>query len=150
MNKKPIYNVTAGVLYEHGKVLIKKRPPGDIHGGFWEFPGGKKESWEDLKECLKRELQEELGIEVSVGEYLYTLTHEYQHGTVILHFFRCRPISDQLDIEKESEIKWVYPEELEEYDLLPPDRKFSRFFLKWRERHDRGACSQNKELSKVL
>jgi mutator protein MutT len=150
MSKKPIHNVTAGVIYQHGKVIIKRRPPGSHHEGFWEFPGGKKESWESLSDCLKRELFEELGIDVRVEEHLYTLTHEYDHAVIILHFFRCTLLSEGIEPEAGSEIRWVHPEDLDEYDFLPPDRRFVRYFIKWRDQHDKGACAQNKELSQIL
>ncbi len=123
-----------------------------MHAGFWEFPGGKKESWETLDECMKRELMEELGIRVNVEEHLYTLTHEYDHAVIILHFLRCSLLTDndEIAMKEGADIRWVFPEELEDYDLLPPDRRFARSFIKWRERHDRGTCEKNKELSKIL
>src|SRR5216117_3701039 len=67
--------VAAGVVFRDGRVLITQRRPDDHLGGLWEFPGGKRESGETFEECLQRELREELGIEVEVGEWLGSVTH---------------------------------------------------------------------------
>jgi len=64
MPKIPHYDVTAGLIWKEEKLLIATRPRGTHLEGFWEFPGGKKEEGENLKECLKREIEEELTVEV--------------------------------------------------------------------------------------
>jgi mutator protein MutT len=70
-------------------LLITQRRPQDHLGGLWEFPGGKRQNAESFEACLKRELQEELGIEVEVKEMVETITHEYPEKAVHLKFFRC-------------------------------------------------------------
>src|SRR5687768_5506033 len=63
--KTPHYDVTAGVIRrEDGKILIAQRPVDKMLGGLWEFPGGKRHDGESLPECLRREIDEELGIEI--------------------------------------------------------------------------------------
>jgi len=64
----PIIDVAAGLVFREGKVLITQRHAGAHLGGLWEFPGGKREPDEAFEACLQRELREELGIEVVVGE----------------------------------------------------------------------------------
>src|SRR6185503_21266775 len=81
--------VAAGVVFRDGRVLITQRRPDDHLGGLWEFPGGKRESGETFAACLRRELMEELGIEVEVGECLGSVTHRYPGKTVHLRFYRC-------------------------------------------------------------
>src|SRR5262245_15313555 len=76
--------VAAGVVFRDGQVLITQRRPGDHLGGLWEFPGGKREPGETFEVCLQRELKEELGIEVDVGEWLDSVTHAYPEKTVHL------------------------------------------------------------------
>ncbi|MBC7224031.1 MAG: NUDIX domain-containing protein, partial [Anaerolineae bacterium] len=66
----PHHEVVAAVLVRDGRVLLAQRRPEDMLGGMWEFPGGKREPGETLRECLRRELQEELGLRVRVGEEL--------------------------------------------------------------------------------
>jgi len=82
--------VAAGLVFRGGKLLIAQRPAKAHLGGLWEFPGGKRKAGETFEACLGRELREELGIEVEVGELLESLTHEYPERRVRLKFFRCR------------------------------------------------------------
>src|SRR5579864_724450 len=92
-NSKPetpnTIEVSAGLVFRGGKLLITQRHADSHLGGLWEFPGGKREANETFEECLVRELREELGIEVEVGELLESLTHSYPEKTVALKFFRC-------------------------------------------------------------
>src|SRR5437868_1294417 len=86
---KDTIDVAAALVFRDGKLLVTKRHD-DVHlGGFWEFPGGKREPNESFEDCLVRELREELGIEVTVGELVESLTHPYPERTVHLRFFRC-------------------------------------------------------------
>ena len=84
-----VIEVAAGVIFRDSRVLITQRRKDDHLGGLWEFPGGKREPSESYEDCLRRELREELGIEVEVGEVLASLTHAYPDKTVHLEFFRC-------------------------------------------------------------
>src|SRR5260370_9284435 len=81
--------VAAGLVFREGKLLITQRHVGAHLGGLWEFPGGKCEPDESFEQCLARELREELGIEVVVGELVESLTHEYPHKIVHLRFYVC-------------------------------------------------------------
>ena len=85
----PVVEVAAGLIFHAGKLLITQRPAGGHLAGLWEFPGGKREPDESFEQCLRRELKEELGIEVEVGELLDSITHDYREKTVHLRFFRC-------------------------------------------------------------
>jgi len=76
--------VAAGLVFRNGKLLITRRRANDPLGGLWEFPGGKRKPEETFQECLRRELREELGIEVDVGELLEAITHAYPDKTVHL------------------------------------------------------------------
>ena len=82
-------NVSAGLVFRGGRLLITQRHPLAHLGGLWEFPGGKQQPDESAENCLIRELREELGIEVIVGELLETIEHVYPEKTVRLKFFRC-------------------------------------------------------------
>ena len=86
---KPLYHVTAGIIWRNRRVLITKRPPGTHLAGFWEFPGGKREPHETLEECLVRELKEELGITIRAGGHLISVEHEYEDKFITLHVFQC-------------------------------------------------------------
>ncbi|MBU4240664.1 MAG: NUDIX domain-containing protein, partial [Actinobacteria bacterium] len=69
--------VTAAIIERDGVVLIARRPPSGRHPGSWEFPGGKVEPGESPRECLAREMEEEVEIAVVVGEELATVRHTY-------------------------------------------------------------------------
>ncbi len=85
----PPIEVAAGLVFRGGKLLLTQRHPEAHLGGLWEFPGGKREPGETFEQCLARELEEELGIEVTVGELIESITHVYPERTVHLRFFRC-------------------------------------------------------------
>jgi len=84
-----VIEVVAAVLERaDGSFLLARRPPGKVYAGWWEFPGGKVEAGEPLPRALERELQEELGIRVGKAYPWVTRVHVYEHGTVMIHFFR--------------------------------------------------------------
>ena len=84
-----VLDVAAGLIFRDRKLLITQRQAGSHLGGLWEFPGGKREAGETFEACLRRELLEELGIEVEVGPCFETITHEYPEKSVRLKFFHC-------------------------------------------------------------
>ena len=86
METKPI-EVAAGLIFRSGKLLITQRQADAHLGGLWEFPGGKRERGESFEQCLARELREELGVEISVGELFESVTHAYPEKTVHVKFF---------------------------------------------------------------
>ena len=81
--------VTAAVIERDGAFLLTRRLEGTHLEGHWEFPGGKCERGETLEQCLARELREELGVEASVGDEVFSVRHAYAGRTVQLHFFAC-------------------------------------------------------------
>lgn len=108
---KPI-EVSAGLVFRNGTLLITQRLRGGHLGGLWEFPGGKRESGETHQECLKRELNEELGIVVAVHELVDTVQHAYPEKTVLIRFFRCSLTSGEPQILGCDAFRWVTPSEL--------------------------------------
>ncbi len=116
-----VIDVAAALLFRNGKLLITQRYAQAHLGGLWEFPGGKREPNETFEQCLARELLEELGIEVRVGELIESLTHSYPEKTVHLKFFRCfwqkhepRPLGCPA-------FKWVTCEELVKHEFPAAD-----------------------------
>ena len=119
----PITEVAAGLVFRDGRLLITQRQAGAHLGGLWEFPGGKREKPESFQACLRRELREELGIEVEVGELVETITHQYPEKTVRLKFFRC----DWREHEPRNlgcpDFQWVKLEELAGYKFPAADAR---------------------------
>lgn len=119
----PHFHVTAAIIRKNDKVLITKRPTGRHLAGYWEFPGGKQETGESLKRCLKREIIEELGMTVRVEEWFMTVEHAYPDKRISLHVFHCTPVSGTPETRQCSEIKWVSVTDLEGFTFPPPDLK---------------------------
>ena len=114
--------VTAGIIYDNsGKVLIVRRGPKESLSGFWEFAGGKVEQGESEKECLKRELKEELGIEVNVGDFIEESRYVYEHGEFMLRAFKTDIISGEIHLSVHDDLAWVEPDELQSFKLAPAD-----------------------------
>ena len=83
--------VTAAVVIIDGKVLMTTRPEGKHLAGYWEFPGGKLRENEDMNSCIKREMKEELGVDIIPFDVLYTIEHHYPEKSVRITFFRAEP-----------------------------------------------------------
>jgi len=116
-----IIDVAAALLFRDYKLLITQRPAHAHLGGLWEFPGGKRENSETFRECLARELREELGIEVVVGELIESVVHTYPEKTVRLEFFRCRWERNEPRPLGCPAFRWVGAEELEQYAFPDAD-----------------------------
>ncbi|HDI11930.1 MAG TPA: (deoxy)nucleoside triphosphate pyrophosphohydrolase, partial [Candidatus Acetothermia bacterium] len=86
----PFRRVVAAFIREKGRILLARRREGDEQGGFWEFPGGGVEAGETLEEALKRELREELGVNVAVGRKIAVVQHRYGDLSIELHLFDAR------------------------------------------------------------
>ena len=88
---RPWTEVVAAVLYQpDGSYLLAQRPVGKAYAGYWEFPGGKVEPGESLEDAIKREMREELDIEIVSAHPWLARTHVYEHASVRLHFLRVR------------------------------------------------------------
>ena len=111
--------IGVGVLWDRDRqrILIDRRLPEGELAGYWEFPGGKIEGQETAADCIKRELQEELAIEVEVGDHLITVDFEYETLRVSLVVHHCIHISGEPQLLACSEIRWVAIEELDSYQL---------------------------------
>jgi len=84
-----VIEVAAAVIERpDGAFLLAQRPQGKVYAGYWEFPGGKAEAGEPLAQALEREIREELGVQILKAYPWITRVHVYEHGTVMLHFFR--------------------------------------------------------------
>jgi mutator protein MutT len=119
----PVIDVAAALVFRDGKLLITQRHADAHLGGLWEFPGGKREPNETFPACLIRELREELGIEVDVGELVESLTHAYPEKTVHLKFYRCRWKQHEPQPLGCTAFKWVMAAEFKDYIFPAADAR---------------------------
>lgn len=120
--KTSAIRVTAGIIHQNGKILIQQRQSTKHLAGFWEFPGGKIEPNEDARRCLKREIKEELGLEVAVRPAFLKLLHDYPDRRVHLSFHRCSVLLGKAKSREGQKFAWVFPHELPQYRLAPADQ----------------------------
>jgi 8-oxo-dGTP diphosphatase len=116
--------VTAAILIKDGQILIAKRKKGDRLAEKWEFPGGKIETDETPEECLKREMLEEFGIEVSVGQYFGESIYHYNHGSIKLLAYQTHWERGNIVLKEHDEFKWVKSNQLDLFDFAPADLPF--------------------------
>jgi 8-oxo-dGTP diphosphatase len=122
---KPIL-VTAGIIIRGQEILICQRVRSDPYGLQWEFPGGKAHDSEGLEASLRRELDEELGIDAAVGEEVYRLRHRYPDRYVEVIFFRVESYHGNVVNRVFDAIEWVHRKDLISYNFLEADRELVR------------------------
>jgi A/G-specific adenine glycosylase len=122
----PHYTVTAAVIRRGSQVLIARRPSKGLLGGLWEFPGGKVEPGEELPAGLLREIREELGTDVLVGEAFGVYKHAYTHFRVTLHAFISSLNGEEPQPLEASELRWVALQDLAQFPMGKIDRQISR------------------------
>ncbi|MBE9155420.1 A/G-specific adenine glycosylase [Nodosilinea sp. LEGE 06152] len=116
--KGPLPHKQIGVAViwnDQQQILIDRRKQTGLLGGLWEFPGGKIEPGETIEDCIAREIQEELGIEIAVGDRLCTVTHAYSHFKVTLNVHHCTHLSGEPQPIECDEVRWVSLDAIEEY-----------------------------------
>ncbi len=120
---RPHHQVAVGIVWKRGRILIAKRFAKDLLGGLWEFPGGHQEKDEPLRECVKREVREELGIAVRVGKEFAVVDHAYSHFSITLHAFHCRWLRGRPRAIGCAAWKWVSPRSLSRYAFPAANRR---------------------------
>jgi 8-oxo-dGTP diphosphatase len=107
----------AVIWNDRSQILIDKRKLTGAMGGLWEFPGGKIEPGETVAECIVREIHEELGIEIGVGEHLISIDHTYPDFSLTLIVHNCHHLSGIPQPIECDEVKWVNISELDKYQF---------------------------------
>ena len=119
--------IAAALMQNNGTYFIARRAKKDGSEGLWEFPGGKQEEGETIQECLARELFEEFGIHVQVGDYLCSSFFLLKELPVEMCAFDVRTFTGTIVPNEHSEVKWVHPSTLREYSFTKPDLVFIEF-----------------------
>ena len=112
--------VVAAIIIKDNMVYATQRGYGEFKG-WWEFPGGKTEDGESLENALKREIREELGAEIEVGELLDTVEWDYPNFHLTMHCFVCSLLSDTLQLNEHEADAWLGAESLHSVKWLPAD-----------------------------
>ena len=115
--------VSAALIFRNSKILITQRHAEAHLGGLWEFPGGKREAGESFEQCLVREIREELGVEISVGELFEEITHAYPEKSVRLKFFTCKLLEGEPRTADCAALKWIGKAELGDYQFPAADAR---------------------------
>jgi len=114
----------AAAIIRRGQQLLLTRRKADVHlPNLWEFPGGKVEPGESLRDALEREMLEELGIRVEVLDAYYKTTHHYTSRSVDLHFFNCTILEGEPRAIEVAEFRWVNCWDLHSFEFPEADRE---------------------------
>jgi len=125
---RPHRDVTAAVIRDgNGRFLIAQRPLESMLGGLWEFPGGKRLPAEELRDCLRREIKEELDVEIEVGELLCAIDHTFTHFHMTLYAFDCRLVQGAPRCLGCLDVRWVSPDEAGALAFPVADQKILAF-----------------------
>ena len=112
--------VVAAIIYVDKKILATQRRDG-IFKDYWEFPGGKIEAGETKEEALKREIKEELNVDISVESFFTTIEYDYSNFHLILHCFLCTLHDYNFRLNVHKDLKLVTKDELSDLQWLPAD-----------------------------
>ncbi len=119
--------VSAALVIKEGKIFIAQRPEGKPLPNLWEFPGGKLEEGETLQQCLKREIKEELSLDVEVGDFIMDTTYSYPNGEFKINLYRTYfPENAEPKLNVHQKFAWVAPEDLDNYEFPPADTDIIR------------------------
>ena len=114
--------VVAALILKNGKVLVCQRTRHQSMPLKWEFPGGKIEDGEQPRDALRRELEEELGIDAQIGEEVARIRHDYKNGGAVeLRFYVVKEYAGEMENRIFRDVRWAKRSELPSYDFLEAD-----------------------------
>ena len=112
--------VVSAIIKHNKKILTTRRSYGEFKN-MWEFPGGKMELGETRGEALRREIKEELELDVDISDYLTTVDYDYSSFHLKMHCFICVICGGELRLNSHNDAKWTTLEELSELNWVPAD-----------------------------
>ena len=112
--------VVAAVIKKENMILATQRGYGEFKGK-WEFPGGKIEKGEENREALKREIKEELDVEIEVGDFVTTVEYDYPEFHLTMHTYISKIVDGEIDLKEHMDMKWLSLDEIEKVDWLEAD-----------------------------
>jgi 8-oxo-dGTP diphosphatase len=114
--------VVAAIIHRDGAYFATQRGYGEFEG-MWEFPGGKIEPGESREDALKREIQEELGVDITIGELFCTTEYDYPTFHLTMHCYLCSVASGEIELREHKSAQWLTAETLDSVEWLPADEK---------------------------
>lgn len=123
--KKPVphFHIATGLIWDEGYVFINRRQEDGLLGGLWEFPGAKIDSSETAQEAIKREMRDEINLEVEVGDFFMEVKHAYSHFKITLHVYHCIYRDGEPRLTTATDWRWVKPNELKFYAFATANKK---------------------------
>lgn len=112
--------VVAAVIYKDGAYFATQRGYGEFEG-MWEFPGGKIEPGESPEDALKREIQEELGIDITIDKFLCTTEYDYPSFRLTMHCYLCRVELGMIELREHKSARWLTVDMLDSVEWLSAD-----------------------------
>ncbi|MDP3058155.1 MAG: 8-oxo-dGTP diphosphatase MutT [bacterium] len=125
-----LVRVTAAIMIQDGQLFIAKRAENGSMAGLWEFPGGKIEQGETPEDCLRREMQEEFGIEVEVLHHCHTSIYNYADKTIELISYFVNWVSGEMQLTSHSEVCFVAVADVLAYDFAPADVPIAEYIMR--------------------
>ena len=117
-----VIEVVAAVIYKDGAYFTTQRGYGEFEG-MWEFPGGKIEPGESRDVALKREIQEELGVDIAIENLLCTTEYDYPSFHLTMHCYLCSVASGEIELREHKSARWLTTETLNNVEWLPADKE---------------------------
>lgn len=121
--------VTCGLIFDEERIFVCRRKKGKALAGYWEFPGGKVEPNETYEQCLKRELEEELGMQVNVVRHFRTVEYSYELFNIELISFVCEYVSSTLLMTDHDKYEWTTTNDLLRLNLAPADIEIAKALI---------------------
>ena len=112
--------VVAAIMHKDGAYFATQRGYGEFEG-MWEFPGGKIEPGESREVAIKREIQEELGVDIVIENILCTTEYDYPSFHLTMHCYLCSITSGEIELREHKSARWLKPAELGSVEWLPAD-----------------------------
>jgi A/G-specific adenine glycosylase len=120
----PHYHIAVGVVQHGDRILITRRQNAGLLGGLWEFPGGKVEDGEAPDDTCRREIREEVNLDVSVTGYLTHVDHAYSHFKIGVDIYTCEYQAGEVKLNGPADHKWILVDEIDDYPFPGANHKF--------------------------
>ena len=120
-------DVVAAVIKKDNKYLIAQRNRNKHFAFYWEFPGGKVDNGETFENALKREIKEELSINIRILHHIASEKHKDDKIDVNVHYFLCESLNENIILSEHEDMKWLQKNDLTQFKMAPGDTKIIKY-----------------------